>query len=122
MNRTGCTIRRIQCGTDNCYIVAQGNAQEDEKEGGKACNAILVDTCSAAGYEKVLAACSAYAMKLIVLTTDYLLLVIAVAVLFVYIAGVLLFFGMRRKRSPGRRVRRIIGIVLSLVFAAAFLR
>lgn len=68
MNRTGCTIRRIQCGTDNCYIVAQGNAQEDEKEGGKACNAILVDTCSAAGYEKVLAACSAYAMKLIVLT------------------------------------------------------
>lgn len=62
-----------------------------------------------------------FLMRLDVLTTDYLLLVIAVAVLFVYIAGVLLFFGMRRKRSPARRVRRIIGIVLSLVLAAAFL-
>ena len=62
-----------------------------------------------------------FLMKLNVLTTDYLLLVIAIAVLLVYIAGVLLFFGMRRKRSPGRRVRRIIGIVLSFVFAAAFL-
>ena len=62
-----------------------------------------------------------FLMRLDVLTTDYLLLVIAVAVLFVYIAGVLLFFGMRRKRSPGRRVRRIIGIVLSLVFTAAFI-
>ena len=59
-----------------------------------------------------------FLMRLDVLTTDYLLLVIAV---FVYIAGVLLFFGMRRKRSPARRVRRIIGIVLSLVLAAAFL-
>ncbi len=68
MNQSGYSIRQIACGTDNCYIVAQGNAQEDEKEGGKACDAILVDTGSAAGYEKVLAACSEYTMKLIVLT------------------------------------------------------
>lgn len=64
MNRTGCTIRRIQCGTDNCYIVVKENGQGSEK----ACDAILVDTGSAAGYEKVLAACSEYTMKLIVLT------------------------------------------------------
>lgn len=56
MEQTAHTIRRIQCGTDNCYLVAKGS------------NAILVDTGSAAGYEKVLAECGAYTMKLIVLT------------------------------------------------------
>lgn len=56
MEQTVHTIRRIQCGTDNCYLVANGS------------NAILVDTGSAAGYEKVLAECSSYTMKLIVLT------------------------------------------------------
>ncbi|MBP5655635.1 MAG: MBL fold metallo-hydrolase [Clostridiales bacterium] len=45
-------IQRIKCKTDNCYLVANGSA------------AILVDT----GYETVLAECSKYDMKLIVLT------------------------------------------------------
>ena len=56
MEQTAHTVHRIQCGTDNCYLVTNGN------------NAILVDTGSAAGYEKVLAECSPYTMKLIVLT------------------------------------------------------
>ena len=56
MNQSAHTIQQISCGTDNCYSVAKGN------------DAILVDTGSAAGYEKVLAACSCYTMKLIVLT------------------------------------------------------
>ena len=64
MNQSGYSIRQIACGTDNCYIVAKKNGQGSEK----ACDAILVDTGSAAGYEKVLAACSKYTMKLIVLT------------------------------------------------------
>jgi glyoxylase-like metal-dependent hydrolase (beta-lactamase superfamily II) len=49
-------IQQIQCGTDNCYLVSEGK------------DAILVDTGSAAGFDKVRAACSAYTMKLIVLT------------------------------------------------------
>ncbi len=49
-------IEQIKTGTDNCYLVSEGK------------NAILVDTCSAAGLEKVLAACSSYDMKLIVIT------------------------------------------------------
>ena len=49
-------IHQIKCGTDNCYIVADGE------------NAVLVDTGSAAGLEKVIAECSKYKMKLIVLT------------------------------------------------------
>lgn len=49
-------VHQIKCGTDNCYIVADGE------------NAILVDTGSAAGLEKVIAECSKYKMKLIVLT------------------------------------------------------
>jgi len=49
-------IERVKCGTDTCYVVSEGK------------NAILVDTTSAAGLEKVIAACSPYDMKLIVLT------------------------------------------------------
>ena len=62
-----------------------------------------------------------FVLKLDVLPSEYLLLVVAVAVLFVYVVGVLLFFGMRRKRSPARRVRRIIGIVLSVILSAGFI-
>lgn len=46
----------IQCGTDNCYIVSEGE------------DAILVDTGTAAFFDKVLAECSAYKMRLIFLT------------------------------------------------------
>ncbi|MBQ2314438.1 MAG: MBL fold metallo-hydrolase [Treponema sp.] len=49
-------IHRIACGTDNCYIVAQGN------------DALLVDTGTAAFCDKVREACSRYTLKLIVLT------------------------------------------------------
>ena len=49
-------IQWIKCKTDNCYIVSNGN------------DAILVDTASGEGYEKVLAECSRYNMRLIVLT------------------------------------------------------
>ena len=50
------TIERIQCKTDNCYLISENN------------NAILVDTGSAQGLEKVIEACSKYELKLIVLT------------------------------------------------------
>ena len=50
------TIRRINCKTDNCYLVANGK------------KAILVDTCSGEGYDTVLAACSGYDLQLVVLT------------------------------------------------------
>ena len=53
-------IHQIKCATDNCYIVADGE------------NAVLVDTGSAAGLEKVIAECSKYKMKLIVLTHTHL--------------------------------------------------
>ena len=49
-------VTRINCKTDNCYIVSKGN------------DAILVDTCSAEGCEKVLEECSRYNMRLIVLS------------------------------------------------------
>ena len=54
-------------------------------------------------------------LKVDILITELLLLVAAVLVLFLYVAGVLLFYGLHRKRSAMRRVRRIIGVVLSLV-------
>lgn len=50
------TVTRIKCKTDNCYLVANGK------------DAVLVDTGSAIGYDQVLAECSKYNMKLIVLT------------------------------------------------------
>ena len=49
-------IHHIKCGTDNCYLVNEGE------------NAILFDTGSAAGLEQVIAECSKYKMKLIVLS------------------------------------------------------
>lgn len=51
-----CEIHMIKGGTDNCYIVSSGE------------NAVLVDTCSAAAFDKVLEECSKYKMRLIVLT------------------------------------------------------
>jgi glyoxylase-like metal-dependent hydrolase (beta-lactamase superfamily II) len=50
------TVTRIKCKTDNCYLVTNGK------------DAFLVDTGSAIGYDQVLAECSKYNMKLIVLT------------------------------------------------------
>lgn len=49
-------IHWIKCKTDNCYVVSQGS------------DAVLVDTGSAEGYDKVFEECSKYNMKLIVLT------------------------------------------------------
>ncbi|MBR3277512.1 MAG: MBL fold metallo-hydrolase [Lachnospiraceae bacterium] len=49
-------IHRIRFKTDNCYLVVNGN------------DAMLVDTASGEGYDKVLEECSRYNMKLIVLT------------------------------------------------------
>ncbi|MBO4650980.1 MAG: MBL fold metallo-hydrolase [Clostridiales bacterium] len=49
-------VKHIKIGTDNCYIVSEGKT------------AILIDTASGAGLEKVTAECDKYDMKLIVLT------------------------------------------------------
>ena len=49
-------IHRIKCGTENCYIIENENA------------AVLVDTGTAAFYDEVLAECSKYRMRLIILT------------------------------------------------------
>ena len=49
-------IHRIKCGTENCYIIENENA------------AVLVDTGTAAFFDEVLAECSKYKMRLIVLT------------------------------------------------------
>ena len=49
-------IHWIKNKTDNCYIVSEGK------------DAILVDTASAEGYERVLGECSKFNMRLIVLT------------------------------------------------------
>lgn len=62
-----------------------------------------------------------FILRLNILPDLYHLLIAAVIVLLVYICGVLLLFGMRKKGSPSRRVRRIIGIVLSIILSAAFL-
>ena len=50
------SVKRIKGGTDNCYIVAEGE------------NAILVDTASKANFDQVVAECDKYKLKLIVLT------------------------------------------------------
>ena len=49
-------IHRIKCKTDNCYIVSNGR------------NAILVDTGSGEAFDNVLAECSKFDMRLVVLT------------------------------------------------------
>ena len=49
-------VTRIKGGTDNCYIVS-----EDGK-------AVLIDTASAASFDKVITECDKYEMKLIILT------------------------------------------------------
>ncbi|MBO4901324.1 MAG: MBL fold metallo-hydrolase [Lachnospiraceae bacterium] len=50
------TVKRIKGGTDNCYIVADGN------------QAILIDTAGKACFDMVAEECDKYKMKLIVLT------------------------------------------------------
>ncbi len=50
------SVKMIKGGTDNCYIVADGN------------NAILIDTASKANLDMVISECDKYDMKLIVLT------------------------------------------------------
>jgi len=57
-------------------------------------------------------------LKLNVLVTDYLLLIGAVLVLFLYTIGVLLFYGVYKRGSTLRRVRRVIGVILAIVLAA----
>ena len=49
-------VKRIKGGTDNCYVVSDGN------------KAILIDTASKANLDMVTAECDRYDMKLIVLT------------------------------------------------------
>ena len=49
-------VQRIKGKTDNCYLVTNGSS------------AMLVDTASGEVYDQVLAECSKYDMKLIVLT------------------------------------------------------
>lgn len=50
------SVKRIKGGTDNCYIVAEGN------------KAILIDTASKRNLDKVISECAKFEMKLIVLT------------------------------------------------------
>ena len=50
------SIKRIKGGTDNCYLVAEGN------------KAILIDTASKANLDMVTTECDKYDMQLIVLT------------------------------------------------------
>lgn len=50
------SVKRIKGGTDNCYIVAEGN------------KAILIDTASKRNLDKVISECDKFEMKLIVLT------------------------------------------------------
>ena len=57
-------------------------------------------------------------LKLDILIKEYLQLAAAIMLLFLYVTGVLLFYGMRRKRSNLRRVRRIIGLVLCVIMTA----
>ena len=59
--------------------------------------------------------------KIDILMTEYLLLILAVMAFFVYLSGLLLFYGMRRKSSLARRVRRIIGVFLSIIFSVGFI-
>lgn len=49
-------IKRIKCGTVNCYIISEGR------------NAILIDTCRKEDQERVRLECSDYTLRLIVLT------------------------------------------------------
>ena len=61
-----------------------------------------------------------FLLVLDILPVKYLIPIIAVFVLLVTVSGLLLFYRIRKKRSPARRVRRIIGVVLSVVGAPLF--
>lgn len=62
-----------------------------------------------------------FLLKLDILPLKYLIPLAAVILLFVCLIGFLLFYRMRKKRSKARRIRRIIAIVLSLIFTTVFL-
>ena len=62
-----------------------------------------------------------FLIRLDILPDLYLYLIISFIVLFIYTCFVLLFFRMRKKGSTSRRIRRIIGIILSVFFSASFL-
>ena len=59
-----------------------------------------------------------FLLVLDILPVKYLIPIIAVFVLLVTVSGLLLFYRIRKKRSPARRVRRIIGVVLSVLLIA----
>ena len=60
-----------------------------------------------------------FLLKLNILPLKYLIPVIAGIALLICLVGVLLFYRMRKKRSKIRRVRRIIGVILSLILTFA---
>ncbi len=62
-----------------------------------------------------------FLLKVDILPQEYLIILVASIVLLVTIIGVLLFYRMRKKRSKARRVRRIIAVVLSVVFSCVCL-
>ena len=62
-----------------------------------------------------------FLLKLDILPMNYLIPIVAVIILFVSLIGVLLFYRMRKKRSRSRRIRRIIGVVLSFILTIAML-
>ena len=62
-----------------------------------------------------------FLLKLDILPMNYLIPIVAVIILFVSLIGVLLFYRMRKKRSKSRRIRRIIGVVLSFILTIAML-
>lgn len=53
-------VKRIKCGNGNCFIISNGD------------NAILADTCHTKYREKILNACKAYNIRLIVLTHGHI--------------------------------------------------
>lgn len=53
-------VKRIKCGNGNCFIISNGD------------NAILVDTCHTEYRDKILNACKAYKINLIVLTHGHI--------------------------------------------------
>ena len=58
-------------------------------------------------------------LKVDILLNEYVELLAAVLAFFLFVTGVLLLYGMRRKPSVMRRVRRILGVLLALILIAA---
>ena len=57
-------------------------------------------------------------IRIDILPEEYLLVILAVEALALLVAALLLYVGMRRKRSRARQARRVIGIFFCLVLAA----